>query len=262
MFNFPKIERKEGFRYKNNFLKTVVFQVKFNPIDQVVNSTSELKKSLLEYFLNDKAIVKFEGSLNLEQRTPILQSAKSTTQGIEFTTTNADNVLSITEDSITLTILGTAYENFDSAIKRFESFLNKITKIIKIESTNRIAIRKINIIQVNIDSNANKSTLTQAVYNNALTHNLIDIPSHQYLDSTVITSRYADSNFYLNLIYGLLPLQSNNPNERQFLLDIDLFNESQVKLDNTMPIFNRINEEIFNIFNWSFQDEIKAVLNR
>jgi len=262
MFNFPKIEREDNFRYKNNFLNTVVFQVKFNPIDQVVNSIPGLKSLLSTFYPNNKNIVKVEGSFNFDQKTPLLQSAKSTTQGIEFRNSSGDNVLSVTEDAITLTILGSSYKNFDSAITLFDSFFVEISRIIGIENVNRVAIRKINIIQATTDETSDKNLLMQAIYNDALINNITYIPSSQYLDSTVITNKYVNKNFNLNLIYGLLPAQNRNYKERQFLLDIDLFNESQVELNNVTSLFNEINEEIFNIFNWSFQDKIKTMLNQ
>jgi uncharacterized protein (TIGR04255 family) len=261
MFNFPKIEREEDFRYKNNFLNTVVFQVKFNPVVQVVNNIPEIKELLSDFYPNNKNIVKVEGSFNLDQKTPLLQSAKSTTQGIEFRTSSGDNVLSITEDAITLTILGSAYKNFNDAISLFKSFFVEIAKIISIEYVDRVAIRKINIIQASTDETSDKNLLMQAIYNDALINNLNYIPSSQYLDSAIITSKYNNEGFSLNLIYGLLPAQNKIYKQRQFLLDIDLFNESHVELDNVTSIFNEINEEIFNIFNWSFKDEIKTMLN-
>ena len=67
--------------------------------------------------------------------------------------------------------------------------------------------------------------------------------------------------YQLNLNYGLIPNQ-NETSKRQFVLDIDLFNfKSDFISSNLITEFQIINDEIFNIFNWSLLDSVKDSLN-
>jgi len=65
----------------------------------------------------------------------------------------------------------------------------------------------------------------------------------------------------LNISYGLIsPLHKND--KPRALLDIDLFLVNQkVALNSIESIWQEINNEIFNIFNWAISPDLKASLS-
>lgn len=262
MFEFPKVEKPRDFQYKHNFLKSVIFQVKYPFINKVVNNIPLLKDRLGKLFKNSGEIFKSEVGFKFEEKTPILQSTKSLTQGIEFRSDDGYKILAITEDSITYTIFGASYSNFENTTKELQQFFSNILDELGIKTLNRIAIRKINIIELEILQQVKKNDIIQAVFNKPLVDSLNFIPSINYLASHISNNIYKKDTYQLNLNYGLVPNQ-NETSKWQFLLDIDLFSlTSDFVSSDLINEFQNINDEIFNIFNWALLDSVKNSLNQ
>ncbi len=262
MFEFPKFEKPKGFQYKHNFLKSVIFQVKYPIANKVVDSIPLIKGNVGKFFKNFGEIFKSEVGFKFDEKTPILQSTKSSTQGIEFRADNGHKVLAITEDSITYTIFGPSYSNFENTIHELELyFSNVLNDTLGIKTLNRIAIRKINIIELELLQQLKTNEIIQAVFNKSLVDSLNYMPCINYLTYHISNNIYKRNTYQLNLNYGLIPNQ-NETSKRQFVLDIDLFNfKSDFISSNLITEFQIINDEIFNIFNWSLLDSVKDSLN-
>ena len=262
MFEFPKVEKPKGFQYKHNFLKSVIFQVKYPFANKVVNNIPLLKDRFEKSFKNSGEIFKNEVGFKFEEKTPILQSTKSLTQGVEFRADDGYKILAITEDSITYTIIGASYSNFENTIQELQLFFSNVLNDLGIKTLNRIAIRKINIIELEILQQVKKNDIIQAVFNKSLVDSLNFIPSINYLASHISNNIYKKDTYQLNLNYGLFPNQ-NETSKWQFLLDIDLFNLNPDFISsNLINEFQNINDEIFNIFNWALLDSMKNYLNQ
>lgn len=150
MFNFPKIDREKSFKYSKNFLKTIIIQVKFPQKDNIENFESHLDAILLESHPNKKNIMSGELHMKIE-KTPILMSNSSAAKGYEYRSNDGNSIYSIVNDIISLSIAGSNYSNFNEAFNEFYNNCKALNTEINITELNRIAIRKINIFEYEID---------------------------------------------------------------------------------------------------------------
>ena len=255
MFNFPKTPREPDFQYETNLLKSVTFQFKYQSNDSIVNSQDFLKEKLGMKFPNIKPIARGEFKIEFKDKTPILQqSLDPMGGGFELRTENNHQVALITNDSVVVTILDGAYSNFS---KVFDDVVNDIFPIFhkfKIDSFNRLAIRKINLIEFESKKDSEITQALPAVFNNTLIDNILFFPCQNFLKTGVTKSIFRNGNYQLNISYGLLekPLHVKHG---QIMLDIDLFKtDEEISLDEVSGIMNDINGEIFNIFSWSIKE--------
>ncbi len=107
MFGFPNADRPKAGQFKRNLLKSVIFQVKFEKSEDVVIGFKE-KREILKNILpitnrisQNCAHVTFE-----KDKTPIVQTANSSTHGYEFKTADNNKILVVTEDTLSYTIAG------------------------------------------------------------------------------------------------------------------------------------------------------------
>ena len=141
--------------------------------------------------------------------------------------------------------------------------LKVVYDICGIKEFNRVAIRKINIIEFSPPS-GNKSesmNFLPIVFNNALIENLLVFPRRDIINQGLTNLHYDAGNDQMNFQYGLLP--ANQKTKRpSVMLDIDIYNvEPKFQVKNLESKLNSINQEIFNIFNWAIGEESKIFLN-
>ena len=261
MFNFPKIKRDKNFQFKRNLLKSVIFQLKFPKSNEILVGSKAIRDTLknsLPIFnpiYQNVAQVKFG-----KDKTPILQSARSSTGGYEFKTEDNNKTLIITEDTLSYTIAGPSYENFPVAISEIKDSFFPIFQECNILNFNRIAIRKINLIEP-VDPPYVNRDLLFAVFAEQLVTNFTYFPNIKEVVSGVTNVTIENADRRLNISYGLIsPLHKND--KPRVLLDIDLFLVNQkVELKSIESIWEEINNEIFNIFNWSIRADLKESLS-
>lgn len=261
MFGFPKADKPRGGQFKKNLLKSVIFQVKFEQTDDVV-SCFKAKRNTLKRILpitnpisQSVAKVRFE-----KDKTPIIQTATSPTHGYEFKTEDNSKTLVITEDTLSYTFAGPTYQNFSVAISEIKDEFFPILKESNVSKFNRIAIRKINLIEPIVDLKHSGRDLLKMAFSENLVHNIDSFPHLTQIASGVTNVRMENADKKLNIVYGLLaPIQIKG--KKQILLDIDLFFFNQnAPLNLIEEKWTAINDEIFNIFNWAISHELKADL--
>ncbi len=259
MFGFPKITRPEDFHYKSNFLKSVIFQVKYDRQYDVCGKKEDIKKLVGRRFKNFKDIITGEVQFSFQDKTPILDSKSSSVEGIEFQSERKLEVLGVTEEAITLTIIGAGYVNFSGVQDLIESCINELLKLIGIKDINRLAIRKINTIEVIPKQEMRKYDVMKEIYNKVLIDGISYFPAINQLEHHFNNNTFISKPYQLNLNYGALRSDSS---KWSFLLDIDLFRlERGLESNNILEEFVLINNEVFNIFNWCLLESIKESLN-
>lgn len=266
MFGFPKIERKAGFQYQNNFLKTVIFQIKFPNRNTVVKNKSIIIQQLSTYFPINQNIneINIDFKIKPEDKTPIIKPYSKTDNGIQFTTINKEKILSITEDTLTFTVLGKFYSNFSAFLEEIRA-LESIYKICEISSVDRIAVRKINIVDIELEHNDKKRECAVDVLPLLINENLINysilIPGKEFISKGITTINMLNGEDKLNFQYGLLP--TKNDTVFNIIVDIDLFSTlKNSPIDAIVPKLEEINQEIYNIFMWTFTDKAKELINQ
>lgn len=260
MFGFPKADRPQTGQFKNNLLKSVIFQVKFERSEDVVSGfkakreTLKSKLPITNPISQNLAEVRFE-----KDKTPIIQTASSPNHGYEFKTEDNNKTLIITEDTLSYTIAGPSYQKFSLAISEIKEDFFPILKENNVLSFNRIAIRKINLIEP-IDPTLSNRDLLLMAFNEDLVHSIISFPEITRVASGVTNVTMENDKKKLNMVHGLLA-PSQKKGKKQILLDMDLFFFNQnVPLDLIEAKWTEINNEIFNIFNWAISGNLKADL--
>lgn len=256
MFGFPSEPYKT---YNRNFLKTVIFQVSFNNNNFLKNKKSDIIDLFKETFprYNDSLAQGFEIKFKNPNETPVLQSIQNNA-GIEMRSNDGQRVLTINDVSLSLTISGKVYKNFD-LLKQDLSRIDKFFTLVGINKIIKVAIRKVNIIEFQNISDAT-GVLSYAITPELLS-NLTYFPKSEGIKQNIHSVSYALDNYKLNLKYGLILPQGNNIGNGQIILDIDLINNEE---SNTSTIFEKatfINNQIFNIFNWAISKNFKDLLN-
>jgi uncharacterized protein (TIGR04255 family) len=260
MFGFPKADRPQGGQFKRNLLKSVIFQVKFERAEDVVAGFKAKRDTLRSILPITNPISEKIASVRFEKdKTPIIQTASSPNHGYEFKTEDNNKTLIITEDTLSYTIAGPLYKNFLVAISEIKQDFFPILQECRVLNFNRIAIRKINLIEPIDPTYSNKDLLFMA-FNKDLIHNIASFPDMTRVASGVTNVTMENADNRLNIVYGLLAPSQMKP-KKQILLDIDLFYFNQnTQLDLIEEKWTAINKEIFNIFNWAISGDLKANL--
>lgn len=260
MFGFPKANRPQAGQFKKNLLKSVVFQIKFERSEDVVDAFKAKREILKNKFPITNPISQNFAEVRFEKdKTPIIQTTSSPNHGYEFKTEDNSKTLFITEDTLSYTIAGPTYKNFLVTISEIKQDFFPILHECCDLKFNRIAIRKINLIEP-IELTLSSKALLLSAFNEDLVHNITFFPDVTRVASGVTNVTMENVDKRINIVYGLLaPIQKGG--KKQILLDIDLFFFNQnVPLNLVESKWTEINDEIFNIFNWAISNELKADL--
>lgn len=255
MFGFPPVEHK---KYNNNFLKTVVIHLSYKKCDLIENHEAEIKEIFKESFprFNSAKGKGFEISIGKTDN-PNFQQIENG-HNIVLRSQDGQKIINITEELISITISGKKYLNFDDLTTDFEK-ISKTLDLCSIKHINRVAMRKINIIE--FKNNENPSEILDFLLNPNLIGNLDFFPSREKMKQSIQTINYQDNNNYLNIKYGLNVPNQLNSKIGQLIIDIDLFKQEDIDKNKFIPILSEINSEIFNIFNWVINKKTKSLLN-
>jgi len=261
MFGFPIAIKPQAGQFKRNLLKSVTFQLKFDRSEDAVacfkasRETLKNKLPITNPISQNFAEIRFE-----KDKTPIIQTASSPNHGYEFKTEDNNKTLIITEDTLSYTISGPLYQNFLVAVSEIKQDFFPILQECNVLRFNRIAIRKINLIEPVDHPYVNKDLLF-AVFHDQLVKSFTYFPDIEEVVSGVTNVTMENTDRRLNISYGLIsPLHKND--KPRALLDIDLFLVNQkVELNSIKSIWQEINDEIFNIFNWAISPDLKASLS-
>lgn len=259
MFGFPKTNNDKT-TYKRNFLKSAIFQIKYQPSIEILNNKKEIIDTFKELFprltenSNSGYEIKFENN-----QTPIVQQIDNNNVGFELKSQDGQKTLSFSTDTISLTISGNVYERFET-INYELSKIHEILKFCKIKKANRIAIRKINVIDFQVPNTEKfiPLNLLEFIINPELLSNMTYFPNTEFIKQNLNTVEYVKENNRLNLRYGIVV--PNIENTGHVLIDIDLISTNEITINKINSVFNSINEEIFNIFNWAICAEAKKHL--
>ena len=258
MFEFPEIPRKKDFKFKNNLLRSATFQIKYPKNENVSSKIDDLQKVINDDFPIKKPIFLGFAQLKFEKgKTPIMDSGKSTESGNEFRAKDGKKIVHLTNDTFTYTISGEIYSNFENTYEEINKFFIPFLKNIGIKTLNRVAIRKINLMEAKDSLDTDDAKLLGGALKESLINHFLNLPGLANLESGASNFQLRKENYQLNLSYGLLPKNPESKNRGQILLDIDLFGDYQkLTIEEIGSEWLKFNNEIFNIFNWAVNEEV------
>ena len=255
MFGFPKASRKKlGY----NLLNCAIFQIKFDGQQELLHKKETLPPELSKIYTNCNDINQAQSGFSVSpDGTPVASTSAFTKIGLTFTNKNGTRRLDVTQDSATLQILAGAYTGFEDALKEFVEHHMPKLKNCGVSKLKRLAIRKINLLNVQIEGSKQElRNIISAVYNKELTSHIQAMPKNtSIIDNLSVIKCNNKEDYNLNIQYGCKNLHPKN-NTYQFIYDMDIFKIS----DNTIMSdlekeFTKINSEIYNIFVWGMNDK-------
>ena len=265
MLGFPVADRTLIDAFNSNYLKTIIFQVKY-PINEKVFENKDTYLRLFDGLftrVSESQQNGFEISMRKDQ-TPILQPITAEKNGIELRSENGQKVLAILKDGINLTINDSVYKNFENICSELK-LICEVLVLLEVTHINRVAIRKVNIVDFEIPTNMNETYsigVMQLLIHPELLNNINYFPSLNSIVQSIHNVLFRKDETTLNLKYGMM---QSVPTEKkgQILLDIDLFNESSIESSGVLNTFSEINKEVFNIFNWAMKpDAVFHLMNK
>ena len=260
MFKFP--ETIEYAEFNENLLRSAIFQIKYPKNEQVQKQDELIANKLTPFFPNKKTIKTGEAHIEFKKEgTPILQAGTTGTVGFEFRTKDNNKVIAVTSDSLTYTIFGTEYTNFQDVASQMKDIFLPLLAELNITSFNRIATRKINIPEITSDDDINSEAVLSALFNQSFVENFLTLPCSEYITSGMSNIDLNKDNYRLILKYGILPPKAEEG--RQLLLDIDyIFKKDDIDPESTIEELRNINMEIYKIFTWALKTEILDTMPR
>lgn len=255
IFGFSDIEYKQ---YNKNFLKTVVFQIAFDRI----KNFSEKKSEIIDAFIKQFPRITTPSGAGIEisfknSQTPIVQHIKNE-DTIEFKSENGQKVLLVTNSSLSFTISGKEYKCYNN-LKEDITKINEFFRFCEIKELNRLAIRKINIVDFKYEDNG--SEILNSLINPNLIGNPTYYPSSEFIKQNMHSLNYKKGVYTFNIKYGLNIPQTPVQNIGQLIIDLDLFNTAKIQISEIFNIADGINKEIFNAFNWIANENLLTLLN-
>lgn len=256
MFGFPSTTHKY---FNKNFLKTVIFQISFDENIKCIENKDEIISLFSSNFprVNQNVTKGFQISFKQKEQTPILQSLNED-QGIEMKSDDGQKIIFINKTSFSVTVSGRAYKNFNKLTEEVEK-INEFFTICGITTVKKIAIRKMNIVEFKISDNP--SSTLEYIISPDLLSNLSYFPKSELIKQNIQTVNYINDECRLNLKYGLNVPPPPNTELGQIIIDIDLINLANNEISKVFDAANLMNQEIFNVFSWSINDNTLTLLN-
>ncbi len=261
MFGIQSQDRKV---FNNNFLRTVFFEVKYSLTDQNLEKIEEkLKAKFGNEFFIQKSNIGFGFNLKIQNgKKTIEPDNDGEAIGLIIKSFDGKKTINLDENSIKISIQGSAYTSFDNNINLIEKFITEINEFIS--SVNRILIRKINIVEFERTEEAEEAPLFLLNYliNNNLVGGFASFNPETTLNQMSSLS-LLENKYFLNLKYGLnSPNNILEDNTKHIILDIEHGNSNNINRDNILEEFSILNKNIFDIFMWSITDEFKSILDK
>ena len=260
MFGFPATQRGPRHQFKRNLLQTAIFQIKFPINHGILEEENTIKQALSPRYPNVTRVESNTGKFDISpEGTPVLISSSKSHDGFEFRSANNQRILAITKDALTLSILGASYSNSFEVLDEFKKEYLPLIKQLGIDVLNRVAIRKINMLEAVIEKTEDHKNALTAIYNNTLVSNMVFMPTESNLDSSLNHTGLinTDGGYKLGLHYGLLEKNPKQGNKRNFTYDIDIYTVGrEVSVDDLLSEFKKINEEMYNVFIWGINPEL------
>ncbi|MCC6838393.1 MAG: TIGR04255 family protein [Bacteroidia bacterium] len=254
MFGFPVNTRPANFHFSKNFLRSVSVQIKYAKNENIVNQKAALLKLLSEKFPNSQDLQSQKIQIkNINNKTEVIPSSTGVS-GILFETKNSLQSINISETFILIGINGSVYTNLETLWNTIEGDLMSIFNICGIKQLEWVSIRKINVFQFELQPDTKPLEGISAVFNKALISNFLTIPGGEFMFNGISNITLKNGTNNLNLTLGLVPSQET---KKSLILDIDVYCiEEGLAVEKLKERIFEINQEIFNVFSWSLQDQM------
>lgn len=257
MFGFEKQKREN---YSNTFLRKVILNIEYSKINTIKEHSEDVKMLFSEVFPRfhlgkDKNFQLFLGkNINTDLR------SVSEDDSILLKSLDNKKELHILCDKIVLSIDGDDYVSFEEAIKPIIETLEKCFALLKINTIFNCSIRKINLVEFGYGDNNFPNGILETLLNNKLVNSDVAFPNANQITMNIRNINFMEDNYLLNLKYGMNTLLSLKEKIGQLIVDLTITNNDHIDVNGLEGETIVLNDEIFNVFYWIFNDKAKKIL--
>ena len=260
MFGFPLVEHKV---YKNNFLRNIILIFHFNQAE--LKGKEQTFRGRLDQFFPQFQLSKAE-SLNITfgNNTGKIQSQNISEEKDIFTfkTKAGQSSLVINDSSFLFNFNGLEYQSFNNIKNIVQDILTIANEDLEINIFNNIIFRKLNVLEVNAPNDNMIGDISYTAYNQFIS-DINRVPQTQFLinDFRTLTMKNQVENTNLNLKYGLNSPLSIPGQINHIFIDCEI-SAINVDSNNAIEKIQKINTELFNIFNWVSSQNLIRLLEQ
>jgi uncharacterized protein (TIGR04255 family) len=206
-------------KYEQNFLKEVVFQVRFEPILRLeTEAPADFQSAIKERFPAVQAgqAIEIDASASVDKGFDA--KVRSTRKTWTFFT--KDKTRSLTVESSALTLSYTVYKNFDEVQSDVDFLWERFQTIYSVETLSRIGLRYINVIEID----GNPLDWAGLIAPTLLDMFAIPSPEDHGLLRAIHTVFWGSEDTLVKFSYGIYNTEFPAPPvHRQFILDYDCY---------------------------------------
>lgn len=258
MFGFTKAERET---YNSTFLRKVIINIKF-PLSSLVKEKANEIKEIFKQDFPRATLGKNQGfqiSLGGKEGQPNFRTINED-DNISLKSEDGQIELLINCDNIIFSIDGKKYSNYENNVSLFLDKILALFALLSVKEITSCSLRKINLIEFGYDNQMIPNGILNALLNKSIVYNEDAFNGLEYITQNIHNLEFKDGDYRLNLKYGMNILPVPDKKIGQLIVDNDIMFNSEMSLDNLNNKLKMLNEELFNVFFWIFNEDAKNVL--
>ncbi len=238
-----KIKAHEHEVFKKNFLKSVVCQIKVQPIFRIA---SELPAQFQEKIRKDYPAVQEEKAVQVEVRGPETQQRSL---GSTWRFRSEDGYWAVTLDSAFIAFETKTYESFTDFRSRFEEIYDAYVTTYEPSQPERIGLRYINVIRpINVRTLKDWTSWVRPELMGLIATDQVEEPIiHDFKEL-----RTLQNPGFMTVRHGLIADQDKS---RVYLLDVDRYIQGAKNQQETAALLGKFNEDCYNFYRWAIGQE-------
>lgn len=259
MFGFTKVERET---YNSTFLRKVIINIKFPSTSLVKEKASEI----IEIFKQDfprAALGKNQGfqiSIRGKEGQPNFKTIEED-DNISLKSEDGQIELLINCDNIIFSIDGKRYTNYENNVSLIFERITSLLGLLSVHEIANCTMRKINLIEFGYNEQLTPNGILNVLLNKTIVYNEDAFNGKEYITHNIHNLEFKDGDYKLNLKYGMNTLPVPDKKIGQLIVDNEITFESYFGLNELEGKIKTLNEELFNVFYWIFNDDAKKILS-
>lgn len=238
-----KIPTSEHEVFKKNFLKSVVCQIKVQPIFRIA---SELPVQFQEKIRKNYPTVQKEEAIQVEVQGPSLERKSL---GNTWRFISEDGYWQVVLDSAFIAFETKIYQSFTDFRTRFQEIYEAYLSIYEPSRPERIGLRYVNMIRpINIRTLKDWSRWIKSELMGFISTSQVEEPMiHDYKEL-----RTVQNPGFMTVRHGLI---SDQDKSSVYLIDIDRYITAVKSQEETSAMLKRFNEDCYNFYRWAIGEE-------
>lgn len=230
--------------FKRNFLKSVVCQIRVQPIFRI--ASEPLPAQFQEKIRKDYPVVQKEESVQVALQG---QAVQRTNLGNTWRFKNADGHGEVTLDSAFIAFEAKTYQSFTDFRSRFETVYDAYLSTYEPSRPERIGLRYINMVRpMNIKALKDWERWVKPELMGFLASSQVEEPIvHDFKEF-----RTVQNPGFMTVRHGLM---SDQDKSLIYLIDVDRYIQAAKNQEETAQLLTKFNEDCYNFYRWAIGED-------